>query len=790
MVTRDSMMRRQADERLRESAEHYRTLFELAPIAVYSCDASGVVREYNQRAAELWGRSPQPGDTGERFCGSFKMYRPDGSLMPHEQCPMGDVLSGRVPGIQNGEVHIERPDGSRVIVIVNIAPVADERGSIVGAINCFYDVTDRIQVEETRARLAAIVESSDDAIISTDLNGIITSWNRGAERLYGYTAQEMIGRPVSRLIPADRHDEELTILDRIRHGKMIDHYETVRCRKDATRLDISLTVSPLINASGQIVGASKIARDITERKRAEQRLRASEARYRHLYEAIDEGFCVIQMVFDANKKPVDYIFLEVNPAFETQTGIVNARGRSMRAIALHHEDHWFKMFGQVALTGEPTRFQYPAAELHRWYEGYAYRLGEAHERKVAILFNDISARKRTEERLQQFNEELESRVAERTAELNQSQQRLRDLAAALNVTEQRERQRLATDLHDELGQLLSVTRIRLDQARRQPMEPSLAKMIVEMQTALDKALRYTRTLVSQLSPPMAEFDLPMALQWLTEHMQQQNLSVFLHVKGKILPLPEDHALLVFQSVRELLHNCVKHARTHEAIMILQQVGSSVHLTVSDQGCGFDPSTLASGCHSAGGGFGLFSIYERMGSIGGRFDLESKPGTGTSATLIVPLTDGSAPSTLATGQTLMVDDATRPLIPDRTAERANHSRIRVLVADDHVMVRQGLCGLLKEHDHIEIIGEAANGQEAVALARQLQPDIILMDVTMPKMDGIVATRQIKAQHPGMIVIGLSVNNTSQVEAAMKEAGAAGFLNKEAAVDQLLRMIQAA
>lgn len=133
---------------LRESQGRYRTLFDLAPIAVYSCDASGVIREYNNRAADLWGRKPAPGDTDERFCGSFKMFRPDGSFMPHEQCPMGDVLWGKVPGVHDGEVHIERPDGSRVIVIVNIAPLTDERGDITGAINCFYDITARKQAEK------------------------------------------------------------------------------------------------------------------------------------------------------------------------------------------------------------------------------------------------------------------------------------------------------------------------------------------------------------------------------------------------------------------------------------------------------------------------------------------------------------------------------------------------------------------------------------------------------------------------------------------------------------------
>jgi len=139
---------KRVEDALREKEERYRTLFNLAPIAVYSCDVSGVIQEYNNRAAELWGRKPNVGDTDERFCGSFKLYRPDGSFMPHEQCPMGDVLTGKVPGTHDAEVHIERPDGTRIIVIVNIAPLKDDQGEITGAINCFYDVTERKKAEE------------------------------------------------------------------------------------------------------------------------------------------------------------------------------------------------------------------------------------------------------------------------------------------------------------------------------------------------------------------------------------------------------------------------------------------------------------------------------------------------------------------------------------------------------------------------------------------------------------------------------------------------------------------
>lgn len=251
-----------------------RGILDALPVAIYFTDAEGRLTYFNHAATRLSGRVPALGV--DQWCVTWKTFLPDGTPLPHDRCPMAAALQG-VEVTEGTEYLAERPDGSRFWFTPYPVVLRDAEGKITGGINLLVDISDRKLAQRTAGRearlLSAIVDSSDDAIISKDLTGTITSWNKGAERLFGYTAEEIVGRSVTLLIPSDRQDEEPRIIERLKAGERVDHFETLRRRKDGTLLNISLTISPVRDENGKIIGASKIARDITQQKRAEAEIR-------------------------------------------------------------------------------------------------------------------------------------------------------------------------------------------------------------------------------------------------------------------------------------------------------------------------------------------------------------------------------------------------------------------------------------------------------------------------------------------------------------------------------------
>lgn len=246
----------------------FQQIFDESPVAFYSCDIHGKIVYFNKAAASLWGRSPVAGK--ELWSGSWKIFHPDGNPMDPGESPIAIVLKTGQP--QEGrEIRIQRPDGSFRSLLVFPRPWLDPEGKLVGANNTLVDITEQQKDQVKKATLSAIVESSDDAIISKNLEGRITSWNSGASRIFGYSEQEAIGQPITMLIPKDRLGEEEEIIRNIKQGKRVDHIETIRIDKNGREIPISVTVSPLKDASGRIVGASKVARNISDRIRADEK---------------------------------------------------------------------------------------------------------------------------------------------------------------------------------------------------------------------------------------------------------------------------------------------------------------------------------------------------------------------------------------------------------------------------------------------------------------------------------------------------------------------------------------
>jgi PAS domain S-box-containing protein len=402
----------------------------------------------------------------------------------------------------------------------------------------------------------------------------------------------------------------------------------------------------------------------------------------------------------------------------------------------------------------------------------------------AKVVRDTTAQKETADKLAELNQTLEKRVHQRTLELIRYQARLRSMATDLTLMEQRERRRIASDLHDYLAQLLIACHLKFNQALSFTDSKSLQGVIQESILIVDQAIEYTRTLVTQISPPcLYEFGLPAALVWLGSEMKKQGLTVEVHGESLIVNLREEQAILLYQSVRELLFNVLKHSRTQNAIVSLSiQENNLFYIEVEDHGRGFIKGQGEREKDSANT-FGLFSIRERIEALGGKTSITSDLGKGTHILLQIPLEESSF------GHERPIKDS--PPVPPPMGTPDAHSRskkIRVLLADDHKMVRQGFCRILNGEMDMEIVGEAEDGQQALTLCRSLRPDVVVMDLYMPNVDGLKATRKIKQDYPDMAVIGLSVYDTPEIAQWFTEAGANTFMAKGKPAEILVNAIR--
>ena len=358
--------------------------------------------------------------------------------------------------------------------------------------------------------------------------------------------------------------------------------------------------------------------DITQRRRSELALEASEEKYRLLFENMMDGFALHEVVFDDQGRPVDYLFLEVNSAFESLTGLDREHllERRVTDVIVGIEQEWIEIYGKVAMTGQECRFEQYSEPLGRWYSVLAFSPKKG---QFAALFEDITERKKAEKKEQDY------------------QIRLKDLAAQLTLTEERQNQRLAEILHDEIGQALAFTKLQLQMWKEREEKPELSDDMSNLCDVVSGTIETIRSVTFSLnSPQLNQLGFERAVEnWLSEQAQERyGVKTRFVNDGYDKGLDSDQEVILFRCIRELVVNAVKHAHANIIEVAMRRTDDHSIIQVNDDGHGFDASQVLQ--HPSGYGFGLFSIQERMEQLQGEFSVVSTPGHGCQTTLSIPV----------------------------------------------------------------------------------------------------------------------------------------------------------
>jgi len=786
---RDFVENASFDERiLSQSERRFREMLDALPAAIYTTDAEGRLTHFNSAAVEFSGRVPQLGS--DQWCVSLKLYHLDGTPMPHDECPMAIALKeGRtVRGVQ---AIAERPDGTRVWFEPYPTPLRDAEGRIVGGINMLLDITERKQAEEISARLAAIVESSEDAIISKDLDGVITSWNRGAERIFGYTASEVIGHPVTMLFPPNHPNEEPGILQRIRRGESVEHYETVRRRKDGKLLDISLSVSPVTNATGKVIGASKIARDITERKQTEKRIAAdlqaitllhdlgAQCARLELTQCLDKIIETAIVITQADKGNIQLLdgksgileiaaqrgfeepFLEFFAAIRSEEASVCAAAavRSAQRVIVEDVTQSDIFAGQPSLrvlldagvrAVQSTPIMTGTGHLLGTISTHFSKPHHLEERELrlmdllALQTADYLERKRAEqERTQLLAREQAARAEAEAAN------RLKDEFLATISHE------LRTPLNAMLGWAEMLRRGGLDDKSVTHGLETIARNARAQNQLISDLLDVSRIISGQLRFESGTVDLVPIIEAALDTVRPAA-----NAKGVALRLMVDPAARMVagdstrlqQIVWNLLTNAVKFTSRDGRVSVqLKRDNGTAAIIVTDTGEGISPEFLpyifdrfrqaesTTKRQHSGLGLGLSIVRHLVEAHGGSVRAESR-GVGQGATFTVTLPLIAVPANERSADCAGAGEESAVLGAPPVLKG-----LRVLVIDDEADTRELLTVALTQSGAEVRASSTVPG--ALAIVGQWKPEVLVSDIGMPGEDGYDLIREVRAREQG-------------------------------------------
>jgi len=588
---------------------------ESIPHIVWMARPDGSIEYFNQRTLDYAGLAA--GELSD--WGWLTLIHPDDASLAEETWKQALQRGGSFAA----EYRIRKKDGKYYLHQARALTMRDSNGQIQKWVGTWTDIEEYKRAERGMGELVAIVESSDDAIVGKTLEGIVTSWNQGAERLLGYSAEEMIGQSVLKLIPEDRLEEEAQILGRLGRGERVDHYETVRRRKDGRLVDVSLSISPIRDGSGRLVGASKIARDITERKRAEQSLRESQNRFESV---IDSAMDAIISIDEAHRVVL------FNAAAERMFGCsaAEALGQTLDRfipprLRSAHRKH-VRAFGATGLTSRAmgkldalTGLRSDGREFP--IEASISQTEIGGEKLFTVILRDITERK------------------EAVEALSRSEGQLRGLATRLQRAREEEAIRIARELHDQLGRCL--TTIKMDitlieqMASVQPTAETIGSIPEKtrlMLEAIDETVHVVRKISTELRPGILDdFGLAAAIEWQAKDFQRRSgVLCILNVPQEDLDVSREQATAFFRIFQEILTNVARHSKAGKVWVHLEVRDGMVALEVEDNGVGISPEAL--GRPQA---LGLLGMRERAAVFGGSVEIAGIPGKGTTVVVCMP-----------------------------------------------------------------------------------------------------------------------------------------------------------
>jgi PAS domain S-box-containing protein len=785
-LRREIRERQDVEQGLRESEGRMRAVVESALSAVIVIDAQGKIIDWNTRAERIFGWTR--GEVLDRELAEIII--PVQHRDAHRRGLSHFLSTGEGPALYRLlEMSAVRRDGTEVPVELSISPL--KRGDVITFCGFLTDITERKRHEAQRAQYASIVESSDDAIIAKTPRGLVTSWNRGAERLFGYTAGEMVHQPMRKLFPVGQGDEETDILEKITRGENVDHFETVRVRKDGTRVDVSVTISPIRNEQGEIVGASNIARDISERKQGERKLQMHLERLELLgviTRAIGERQdlpSIFQVVIRTleDQLPVDFgcLCLYQLPEALTVVGIGIKSYDLAIDIGLTEQSHvtidanGLSRCVRGELVYEPDLREVSFAFPQRLAAAGLYAMVAAPLMVESKVFGVLILARRAAQSFSSGECEFLGQLSEHVAvaahqtqlhgalevayaDLRQTQQ------AVMRQEKLRVLGQMASGIAHDINNALSPAALYVESLiEHESGEGETRERLMIIQRAIEgvaQTVARMKEFYSQRDPLLVHVSVSLnqAVEQVID-LTRARWNAMPQESGRVIQVKTDLAVDLpaiagnESEIRDAITNLILNAADampEGGLLTIRSraIGSdSVQLDVTDTGIGMDEATrnrclelFFTTKGARGTGLGLAMVYGTVERHGGEIQIESEPGTGTNVRLIFPVASAS------------LDPRNAPQVQVRP-----QGSLRILVIDDDPIILKSLYDMFELDGHVvEIADGGQRGIDAfrAAEARSEPFAVVITDLGMPYVDGRAVAEAVKAIRPQTPVVLLT------------------------------------